>query len=123
MAIAARLTLKTAELSLYCMIDHLVLFQFRRDVTKQAVEEVFEDLRGLSRDIDGIVAFRGGAYASPEGLNQGFTHGCVMTFDCEASRDAYLPHPAHQQVVDKLIPMLEGGIQGVLAFDCIDGEL
>lgn len=123
MAIAARLNLKTAELSLYCMIDHLVLFQFRRDVTKQAVEEVFEDLRGLSRDIDGIVAFRGGAYASPEGLNQGFTHGFVMTFDCEASRDAYLPHPAHQQVVDKLIPMLEGGIQGVLAFDCIDGEL
>lgn len=105
------------------MIDHLVLFRFQREVTKREIEELFEDLRGLSRDIDGIVAFRGGAYTSPEALNQGFTHGFVMTFDCEASRDAYLPHPAHQQVVETLVPMLEGGIQGVLAFDCIDGEL
>ena len=25
----------------------------------------------------------------------GFTHCFTLTFDCEADRDAYLPHPAH----------------------------
>lgn len=45
----------------------------------------------------------------------------VMTFSDAAARDAYLPHPAHQRVVERLVPMLEGGLQGVVAFDFSDG--
>ncbi len=36
---------------------------------------------------------------------------------------AYLPHPLHQAVVAKLLPMLEGGLEGVVAFDFIDGVM
>jgi hypothetical protein len=30
---------------------------------------------------------------------QGFTHCFLVTFGDEAGRDAYLPHPAHQEFV------------------------
>jgi hypothetical protein len=45
-----------------------------------------------------------------------------MTFTDAAARDAYLVHPEHQRVVKQLSPLLEGGIEGVLAFDFSDGE-
>lgn len=105
------------------MVDHLVLFRFRTEVNQQEITLLFEELRDLASQVDGICGFRGGAYRSPEGLNQGFSHGFVMTFQSAAARDAYLPHPAHQRVVEKILPMLEGGLNGVVAFDLIDGEL
>jgi hypothetical protein len=46
-----------------------------------------------------------------------------MTFVDAAARDAYLPLPLHQAVVAKLLPMLEGGLDGVVAFDFIDGVM
>jgi hypothetical protein len=70
-----------------------------------------------------LIGFQCGAYHSPEGLSQGFTHGFTMTFADAAARDAYLPHPLHQAVVAKLLPMLDGGLDGVVAFDFIDGVM
>jgi len=54
-------------------------------------------------------------------LARGFGHGFCMTFADEAARDAYLPHPSHQSLVQRLLPMLEAGSDGVLAFDYADG--
>lgn len=100
-----------------------MLFRFRGDLPAGEVEGLFLKLRGLAEEVEGITGFRGGAYCSPEGLSRGYTHGFVMTFASEAARDAYLPHPAHQRVVAALLPMLDGGIEGALAFDFIDGRL
>ena len=105
------------------MVTHVVLFRFRSDLPAGSVEAVFEELRGFRQSIPGITSFQGGAYHSPEGLSQGFTHGFTMTFADAAARDAYLPHPLHQAVVAKLLPMLEGGVDGVVAFDFIDGVM
>ena len=49
----------------------------------------------------------------PEGLNDGYTHGFIMTFDSAASRDAYLPHPVHEDVKERVLPHLAR----VLVFD------
>jgi len=105
------------------MVQHVVLFRFREDLEQTAVAALFEELRGLRSRIPGISEFQGGAYSSPEGLSQGFTHGFTMTFADAAARDAYLPHPLHQAVVAKLLPMLDGGLDGVVAFDFIDGVM
>lgn len=105
------------------MVHHVVLFRFRSDLPPGSVEAVFDQLRGLQQWIAGLTAFQGGAYNSPEGLSQGFTHGFTMTFADPAARDAYLPHPLHQAVVETLLPMLEGGLDGVVAFDFIDGVM
>ena len=50
---------------------------------------------------------------SDEGLNDGFTHGFVMTFDSPKSRDEYLPHPEHERVKLVVVPNLER----VMVFD------
>ena len=103
------------------MVTHVVLFRFCSDLPQGPVKAVFEELRGFRQTIPGITAFQGGAYNSPEGLAKGFTHGFTMTFADPAARDAYLPHHLHEAVVAKLLPMLDGGLEGVVAFDFIDG--
>jgi hypothetical protein len=107
----------------FAMVHHVVLFRFRTDLAAGAVETIFQELRGLRQRIPGITGFQGGMYNSPEGLAKGFTHGFTMTFVDAAARDAYLPHPLHQAVVDRLLPMLDGGIDAVVAFDFIDGVM
>ncbi|NUP95100.1 MAG: Dabb family protein [Planctomycetaceae bacterium] len=99
------------------MITHVVLLKIRKDVSKDQVAKVFEALAGLQKKVPGILSFSGGAYTSPEGLNRGFTHGFVMTFKDAASRDVYLPHPDHEVVKAIVLEVLDGGINGVVAFD------
>ena len=99
------------------MIRHIVLFKFKSDTGKEEIEEIFSDLVSLQGKVPGIIAFKGGPYTSPEGLNQGFTHGFTMDFADAAARDIYLPHPEHEKVKVKIIKALEGGAGGVIAFD------
>lgn len=110
-------------LAVASMVHHVVLFRFRADLAEGEVASLFEALRALRQAIPGISGFQGGAHNSSEGLSQGFTHGFTMTFTDAAARDAYLPHPAHQAVVQRLMPMLDGGLDGVVAFDFIDGVM
>ncbi|MFM9087923.1 MAG: Dabb family protein [Cyanobium sp.] len=105
------------------MVHHLVLFRFRADLPPGAVAQAFAELRALPERIEGITGFHGGADCSLEGLSKGFTHGFCMTFRDGQARDAYLPHPEHQRVVELLLPLLEGGSEGVITFDFSDGQL
>ena len=95
----------------------MVLFKLRPDVPQAEIGGIFADLAGLADAIDGITSFAGGAYASPEGLQRGYTHGFCMTFASAAARDAYLPHPAHEVVKARVVKALAGGVASALAFD------
>jgi hypothetical protein len=99
------------------MITHMVLFKLRRGVPQAEIDGIFADLAGLAQRIEGITSFAGGPYASPEGLQRGYTHGFCMTFASAAARDVYLPHPAHEAVKARVLKALEGGVAGALAFD------
>jgi hypothetical protein len=99
------------------MIYHLVLLKVRRDVPKKQVEQAFAAIGALRDVIPGITGYEWGPYSSPEGMNRGYTHGFCMTFRDAASRDAYLPHPEHEQVKAQVLAILDGGLAGVLAFD------
>lgn len=99
------------------MITHMVLLRIRKDVPKAQVDAVFAALAGLKGKIPGILSFSGGAYSSPEGLQRGFTHGFCMTFPDAKSRDGYLPHPEHEKVKSMVLAVLDGGLDGVIAFD------
>lgn len=98
-------------------VKHAVLLRFKLQTPVAAVKEVFAALDGLRKKIPGLLDFSGGPYSSPEGLNKGFTHGFVMTFADEASRNGYLPHPDHEVVKAKIMPLLDGGLDAVVAFD------
>lgn len=98
------------------MIKHIVLLKLKPETTPAQAEELGKELAGLKEKISGIVDFAWGPYASAEGLNQGFTHGFIMTLDSAASRDAYLPHPEHEIVKKKVLGHITG-LQDVIAFD------
>jgi hypothetical protein len=99
------------------MIVHMVLFKMRKDLSKAQIEHVFRSIGALKDKIPGIVSYSWGPYSSPEGMNKGYTHGFCTTFVDAAARDAYLPHPEHKKVVDIVLPALDGGLEGVIAFD------
>jgi len=95
------------------MIKHMVLLRAKPEATQEQISRAFRELAGLKDLIPGLMDFAGGPYASPEGLNAGYTHGFVMTFDSAASRDVYLPHPEHERVKAVVRPLVDS----VIAFD------
>ncbi len=98
-------------------VKHVVLLKFKLGTPPEKIKDLFGSLGDLRRQVRGILDFSGGPYSGSEGLGRGYTHGFVMTFQDAASRDLYLPDPAHARIVEQLLPVLEGGVGGVLAFD------
>ncbi len=94
-------------------IKHVVLLKVKPGASEEQVQQAFRELRGLKELVPGLTDFQGGPYSSPEGLNQGYSHGFIMTFEDAASRDAYLPHPEHERVKRVVNPLVES----VIAFD------
>lgn len=94
-------------------VKRIVLFKFKSDTSETKIQEIFSELGGLKAKIPGIVDFTSGEYASSDGLNQGYTHAFIMTFENTAARDGFGPHAEHQRVVGILGPTLDS----VLAFD------
>ena len=94
-------------------VQHMVVVKFKPDVSQGKIDELFAKLYDFWHMMSGLTYFAGGPYSSPEGLNQGYTHGFLVTFNGPAARDAYLKHPEHQRIVALILPTLDG----VLAFD------
>ena len=88
-------------------LRHVVLFKFKPQATPEQVERIVEGFQKLPQKIEGITGFEWGTDVSPEGLSEGYTHCFVVTFRNAQARDAYLPHPEHQQFVALLRPHLE----------------
>jgi hypothetical protein len=89
------------------VLRHVVLFGFKSTSSPQDVEKIVTAFQTLPGNISEIKGFEWGVNSSPEGLNQGLTHAFTVTFHSDADRDAYLPHPAHQEFVGLLGPHLD----------------
>ena len=101
------------------MITHVVLLKIAKNVSDEDVDRVFEELSSLRSKIPGIVSYSGGTYASDEGLNRGYTHAFTFVFTDDKARNEYLPHPEHMRVKGHLIEVVEGGLDGICAFDYV----
>jgi hypothetical protein len=93
-------------------VHHVVLVKFKAGQEAQA-SPLFGALEALRSKLPGMISFRAGPNVSPERLNQGFTHGFVMTFADPAARDVYLVHPDHEKVKQRFLPLVEN----VIVFD------
>ena len=91
-------------------MHHVVLVRFK---TAGKVDGFLADVAAMKSKIAGMESYKSGPYSSPEGLNQGLTHGFIMTFASAAARDEYLTHPDHKAIVDAYLPHVEN----VVAFD------
>ena len=94
-------------------VKHIALLKFKEGVAEEQIDQLFDQILELTEIVEGIEDYVAGANSSPEGLNQGFTHGFVMTFSDAAARDVYLPHPEHERVKQLILPLAES----VLVFD------
>ena len=88
------------------MVRHFGVFQFHPEVTPAQIDECFSEMKGTIGKIPGFLDMEHGPYESGEGLNDGFTHGFIMTFASAEHRDAYLPHPEHERVKGIVVPRL-----------------
>ena len=96
------------------MVKHIVLLKLKEGVRTEQTQAVLEGLQGLKRKLTGIVEVTGGDNNSPEGKSNGYGWGFVMTFEDEAARDAYLPHPDHKAVSAETIRPI---VDDVMVFD------
>jgi len=89
------------------ILRHIVLLKFKEEATDQEIKDVEEAFGELPLKIKEIRDFEWGINNSPEGINMGFTHGFLLTFNSESDRDIYLPHPDHKAFGKILSPVLE----------------
>ena len=88
-------------------LKHAVFIKFKDDAPAEAVKAFEQACVALPSKIDTIKASEWGTNNSPEGLNDGFTHCFMITFDSEEGRAAYLPHDDHKGFVTVLEPVLD----------------
>lgn len=89
------------------MLRHVVLFKFKDGTSPADIEKVEIAFNELPNHIIEIKGLEWGINNSPEGLDQGFTHCFFLSFDDEAGRATYLPHPKHKEFGGILTPFLD----------------
>jgi hypothetical protein len=89
------------------LVKHFGVFQFKDGTPPEQIDSCFTSMEGMIGRIPGLLDFAFGPYDSDEGLNDGYTHGFIMTFESPGARDAYLPHPVHEEVKQVVVPHLE----------------
>jgi hypothetical protein len=94
-------------------VKHVALFKFKDGTAGEQIDKVLDTLLEMTETIPGIEDYVAGTNNSPEALNEGLTHGFVMTFADAATRDTYLTHPEHERVKTDVLPHIER----VLVFD------
>ncbi len=88
-------------------LRHVVLFKFKEGTTSGDMKMVEDAFKALPSKIPQIKDFEWGTNNSPEELDKGFTHCFFLTFNSEAERAIYLPHPDHKAFGKILGPYLE----------------
>lgn len=99
------------------MILHCVFLRFKSALTQDEKKAIFESVAALQKVIPGIIDVKYGPNVSPEGLHGGFVDGFAVTFESPEARDAYLVHPDHVAVGERIVSSTDGGLAGPLVFD------
>ena len=94
-------------------LRHIVLFKFKASSEAVDIQKIEDAFIALPTKIKEIKDFEWGLNNSTEGLDKGFTHCFFVTFESEADRAAYLPHPDHLAFVT----LLDGHVEDVLVLD------
>lgn len=89
------------------VLRHVVMFQFKEATAQDKVRQIENAFASLPGKIEEIRDFEWGIDVSVEDKAGGFTHCFLVTFGGAADRDAYLPHPAHQEFVSLARPHIE----------------
>ena len=87
------------------MYIHMFAFRMKPAVTAEQKDRMVGEIRALQSKIPAILESWIGLNESPRG--EGYELGGGMKFANKASFDTYGPHPAHQELVSRLMPLIE----------------
>ena len=87
------------------MLIHTFAFRWKPGVTRSQKEHAVVIIRELQGQVPGLLNTWVGTNISPR--SQGYELGGVMQFSDRAALDAYTTHPAHQEVLAFLRPLIE----------------
>ena len=88
------------------MVDHLVLFAVNDDASAEDVEDLLASIRSLRDSIPNVMDLSVGEDFS--GRAKGYTHGLFVRLRTTDDLRAYLDHPDHRTVVEKLDALTTG---------------
>ncbi|HBG81350.1 TPA: hypothetical protein DDW69_00735 [candidate division CPR2 bacterium] len=90
------------------MITHIAIFKWKPEVTKEEIEEAFNEIRSLRDKVEGLSDILCGENYNK--WNDGFTHAVVVLADTQEALDAYRNHPDHKKIAAKTDVWEEKGI-------------
>lgn len=88
------------------VLRHAVFFKFKETSSKADVQRIVDTFAALPNKIDSIIDFEWGERSNADKISGGFTHCFLLTFNDEAGREKYLPHPDHKAFGAQLKPHL-----------------
>ncbi len=80
------------------MLVHIVMFQFKEENKGENLSRVKAMLEALPAQIDTLKSMEVGIDISHS--ERSFDLSLISVFDDQAGLDVYVPHPAHQEVVN-----------------------
>lgn len=89
------------------MIRHILLIKFIDSATEEQIRHVKALFMDIPHKVDGVTDVEWGENDSPENLHKGCTHAVLMTFENEAGREQYLPHPEHNKLKLDFVPLID----------------
>jgi len=90
------------------LVDHLVLFAVREGASAEEVEDLLASIRGLKDEVPGVVDLSVGKDFT--GRAGEYTHALFARFEDRDGLKAYLEHPDHLVIVEKLGERTSGRI-------------
>ena len=106
LAVIAGFSLPTAAAEAKGKLRHVVSLKFKDETSAAEIKKVEAAFRALKTKIPQIAALEWGTNNSPEKHDKGFTHIFILTFNSEADRAVYLPHPDHKAFGAVLGPVM-----------------
>jgi hypothetical protein len=94
-------------------VKYITLIRFKEGTPEEQIQSTFDSILDVTETVPGIEDYVAGPNTSPEGLNQGYTHGLIMTFADGPARDAYLAHPEHARIIG----LIQTVADSLLVFD------
>ncbi len=86
------------------MVIHMFAFRWKEGVSAEQRRQVVDSIRALQGRIPGLEETSVGVNFSPR--SHGYELGGVMKFADRAALDAYSSHPAHQELLAWLMPLI-----------------
>jgi hypothetical protein len=87
------------------VVVHTFAFRWKAGVREEQKVRAMAEIRGLQGQIPGLLEMWVGINVSPR--SQGYELGGVMKFTGRSALDAYGGHPAHQKLLQWLMPLID----------------